>query len=112
MERPGVNVPSPPLHSGQRQFFARMAAALPRRWLATPRRRRLLFLALAAPGFFTVFATPLHRNLFLALTGFPLFAAAVVFRLRTEPLFAEQVPAGPRPDPEPSTANLKETPCA
>ena len=110
MDRPSVNVPSPPHHRDQTQLFARLAAALPRRWLATPRRRRLLFLALAAPGFFSVFATPLHRNLFLALIGFPLFAAAVVFRLRTEPLFAKPDAAGARADPDVSTDNLKETP--
>ena len=110
MDRPGVNLRSPLHHRDQRQFFARMAAALPRRWLATPRRRRLLFLALAAPGFFTVFATPLHRSLFLALIGFPLFAAAVVFRMRTEPLFAKSDAAGGRPALDLSTASLKETP--
>jgi hypothetical protein len=112
MDRPCVNVPAPPLHSDGESFFARVAARLPRPWLATPRRRRLLFLALAAPGFFTVFATPLHRNLFVALVGFPLFAAAVVFRMRTEPLFAKSFAVTTCPDSELSTGKLKETPRA
>jgi hypothetical protein len=67
---------------------ARWAARLPRPLVATRRRRRLLFLALAAPGFFAVFGTPMHRNLFVALAGFILFAAALAFRRRTEPRFA------------------------
>ena len=53
----------------------------------TPRRRRVLFLALAAPGFAGVFATPLHRSLGLLGLGGLLFATAVVFRTRTEPVF-------------------------
>jgi hypothetical protein len=52
------------------------------------RRRRLLFLTLAAPGFLAVFATPLHRNLAVLAVGLLMFAAACVFRARTEPLFA------------------------
>ena len=57
-------------------------------WVRSRRRRRLLFLALAAPGFFAVFATPLHQNLAVLTTGFLMFAAACAFRARTEPLFA------------------------
>ena len=53
----------------------------------TPRRRRLLFLALAAPGFLAVFSTPLHQSLIVLLAGALMFAAAVVFRARTERLF-------------------------
>jgi hypothetical protein len=112
MDRPGVNVPSPPHDRDQSQIFARLAARLPRRWLVTSRRRRLLFLALAAPGFVMVFATPLHHNLFLTLIGFNLFAAAYVFRVRTEPLFAKLPASGAHPDPDLSTVNLKETPRA
>ena len=52
------------------------------------RRRRLLFLALAAPGFFAVFSTPLHQNLAVLATGLLMFGAACAFRARTEPLFA------------------------
>ena len=57
-------------------------------WVRSRRRRRLLFLALAAPGFLAVFATPLHQNLAVLAMGFLLFAAACAFRARTEPLFA------------------------
>ena len=57
-------------------------------WAPSCRRRRLLFLALAAPGFFAVFATPLHQNPALLGAGLLLFAAACGFRARTEPLFA------------------------
>ncbi len=60
----------------------------------TPRRRRLLFLALAAPGFVGVFATPLHRNPALLLAGALLFAAATLFRARTEPLLVRAEAAG------------------
>ena len=61
---------------------------MPMAWTATPRRRRFLFLSLAAPGFLAVFATPLHQNLGVLLAGFGLFGGACVFRRRTEPVFA------------------------
>jgi hypothetical protein len=70
--------------------FARLgwvSARFPLRWTRTPRRRRLLFLGLAAPGFLDVFGTPFHRQFFLLVVGFLLFGAAVLFRIRTEPLF-------------------------
>jgi hypothetical protein len=57
-------------------------------WARSSRRRRLLFLALAAPGFFAVFSTPLHQNLAALAAGLLLFAAACAFRARTEPVFA------------------------
>jgi hypothetical protein len=81
---------------------------LPRSWSDTRRRRRLLFLGLAAPGFFAVFGTTLHHNFFLMLAGFVLFAAAVIFRLRTEPLF-ERVATGLPPLPDPLNASTKDT---
>ncbi len=56
-------------------------------WVRSRRRRRRLFLALAAPGFLAVFATPLHQNLAVLAIGFLLFGAACAFRARTEPLF-------------------------
>ena len=56
-------------------------------WVRSRRSRRLLFLALAAPGFLAVFATPLHQNLAVLAAGFLMFAAACAFRARTEPLF-------------------------
>ncbi|HVY34459.1 MAG TPA: hypothetical protein VG960_08555 [Caulobacteraceae bacterium] len=73
-------------------------------WGARPRRRRLLFLALAAPGFAAVFATPLHRNLFVLVLGALLFAAACAFRARTEPLFtrAEAAALWPASPEEPA----------
>ena len=86
-----------------------MAARLPQVWVSTRRRRRLLFLALAAPGFFAVFSTSLHRNLLVAFVGFLLFAAAVVFRLRTEPLFEAASGAAAPANLDASNPTLKET---
>ena len=71
--------------------FARLgwvSARFPLGWTLTVRRRRFLFLGLAAPGFGAVFSTPLHQNLLVAALGFVAFAAALVFRRRTEPVFA------------------------
>ena len=100
---------SPALHPHRLDLVARLGARLPQAWVSTRRRRRLLFLALAAPGFFAVFSTSLHRNLFVALLGFLLFAAAVVFRLRTEPQFeAASGAAGPA-NLDSSNPTLKET---
>jgi hypothetical protein len=81
-----------------------LAARLPARWIATRRRRRFLFLALAAPGFFAVFGTPFHHQLLLMVVGFLLFGAAVFFRIRTEPPFvradaADLWPSPSRPSP-------------
>ena len=79
-------------------------------WARSRRRRRLLFLALAAPGFFAVFSTPLHQNLAILVTGLLMFAAACAFRARTEPVFvrAEAAalwpPSPPPPRPESSHA--------
>jgi len=85
---------SPALTPAEFALLSRLARRFPSRWIATRRRRRLLFLALTAPGFFAVFATPFHRNLFLMLAGFLLFGAAVLFRVRTEPLFERATAAG------------------
>lgn len=65
----------------------KLAARLPTGWIVTPRRRRFLFLALSAPGFFAVFSTPLHGNLAGLVLGFLLFAAACVARRATEGVF-------------------------
>jgi len=54
---------------------------------ATPRRRRFLFLGLAAPGFLAVFAAPVHQNLAVLIAGFGLLGAACLFRSRTERVF-------------------------
>ena len=70
--------------------FARLAwlkRHLPGAWTASRRRRRILFLALAAPGFLAVFGTTYHHNFFVMLGGFVLFGAAVAFRAVSEPLF-------------------------
>lgn len=63
------------------------ATRLPRAWILTPRRRRLLVVGLAAPGFLLVATTPMHRALALLVLGGLLFAAALIFRGRTEPAF-------------------------
>ena len=94
----------PPLTPTQFAALSRLSARLPARWIATRRRRRFLFLALAAPGFLAVFATPLHHQFLLLVVGFLLFGAAVLFRVRTEPLFlcadaAELWPFPPSPTP-------------
>ena len=73
-----------------RRDFARLAwlnRHLPGGWTSTRRRRRILFLALAAPGFLAVFGTTYHHNFFVMLGGFVLFGAAVAFRAVSEPLF-------------------------
>ncbi|MBN9318782.1 MAG: hypothetical protein J0I28_03725 [Caulobacterales bacterium] len=57
------------------------------RWTQTRRQRRLLFLALAAPGFLAVFTTGLHQQLWLLVVGLVLFGAACLFCARTERLF-------------------------
>ena len=70
--------------------FARLAwlnRHLPGAWTASRRRRRILFLVLAAPGFLAVFGTTYHHNFFVMLAGFVLFGAAVAFRAVSEPLF-------------------------
>ena len=92
--------------------FSRVAARLPERWISSRRRRRLLFLALAAPGFFAVFATPLHHSLFHMLVGGVLFGAAVLFRARTEPLFEQTDRANASLGPDPSTPKTTESPHA
>lgn len=77
----------PPLSATEFADLRWLTARLPAAWTASPRRRRLLFLGLAAPGFLSVFATPLHQNLAMLLAGFLLFGAACGFRARTERLF-------------------------
>lgn len=70
--------------------FARLAALsrrLPLSWTASVRRRRLLLLALAAPGFLAVFTTPIHQNFFVLVAGLTAFAAALAFRRLTEGVF-------------------------
>ena len=85
--------------------FARLAwlnRHLPGIWTSTRRRRRILFLALAAPGFLAVFGTTYHHNFFVMLAGFALFGAAVAFRALTEPLFVQAAADTFLPTPLPS----------
>lgn len=85
--------------------FAGLASRAPSRWTRTRRRRRLLFLALCAPGFVAIFATPLHHNFFLLVFGIVLFAGAALLRALTEPLFERADAAGrliTSPSPPPS----------
>jgi hypothetical protein len=97
----------PPLSPGEFALFSQATGALPSPWIATRRRRRFLFLALAAPGFFAVFATPIHHSLIAMLVGFGLFGAAIVFRLKTEPLFERAQAADLWPSPDPASPATK-----
>lgn len=94
-----------PLAGRELDRLGRLVTMLPVTWIASRRRRRLLFLALSAPGFFAFFGTNYHRNFFAMFAGLVLFLGAVVFRLRTEPLFvrAEAADLLPRPLPRPDT---------
>ena len=74
--------------------FAGLASRVPARWTRTRKRRRLLFLALCAPGFVAIFATPLHHNFFLLVFGILLFAVAALLRALTEPFFERADAAG------------------
>ena len=85
--------------SGAEFLRLQKLARLRRAWTRTARRRRLFFLALSAPGFLSVFSTPLHRQLGLLVLGLVLFAAACLFRARTEPLFQRAEAAALWPPP-------------
>ena len=98
-----------PLCARERARLALLAQRLPLAWTANRRRRRLLFLGLAAPGFFAVFGTTLHHNFFVMLAGFILIAAAVIFRLRSEPLFERATAAGLWPLPHCAIPPAKDT---
>jgi hypothetical protein len=76
-----------------------LAARLPLAWTASARRRRLLLLGLAAPGFLLVALTPWHQVLGLLVLGAVLFAAALVFRRGTEPVFVRAEAAELWPPP-------------
>lgn len=92
----------PPLSAGEFARLRWLTAHLPGAWTASRRRRRLLFLGLAAPGFLCVFATPLHQNLAVLLAGFLLFGAACGFRAHTERLFVRAEAAAVWPPLSPS----------
>ena len=103
----------PPLSEAEFRRLAGLSARLPLQWIATPRRRRLLVLALAAPGFLLVALTPAHQDLALLAAGLVLFACALLFRHRTERVFtrAEAADLWP-PSPDGLPPNPRETPRA
>ena len=76
-----------PLSQAEFRRLGGLADRMPLACTATPRRRRLLFLGLAAPGYLAVFGAPVHQNLAVLVAGFGLFGAACVFRGRTERVF-------------------------
>jgi hypothetical protein len=76
-----------PLSPAELRRLGGLAGWMPLPCTATPRRRRFLFLGLAAPGFLGVFGSPLHQNLAVLIAGFGLFGAACLFRGRTERVF-------------------------
>jgi hypothetical protein len=76
-----------PLSARELALMTAVTRRFPAAWLLTLRRRRLLFLGLAAPGFLAVFTTTLHHNFFVLVAGFVLFGVAVLFRAASEPLF-------------------------
>lgn len=103
--------PSPggsPLSPADFKRLLRLGRRFPSGWVSSARRRRLLFLGLAAPGFTAVFAAPLHQNLALLGLGLVLFLGALGFRRRTEPLFARAEQAALWPPPPPLRS--KDTP--
>ena len=86
-----------PLTTGELHRLARLVAPLPRAWTTSVRRRRLMLLGVAAPGFLAIATTPAHQNFFVLVTGLLAFAAALVFRRLTEPLFVRAEAAAPWP---------------
>ena len=96
---------APPLTAGELRRLERLGAPLPRAWTTSVRRRRLMLLGFAAPGFLAIAATPTHRNFFVLVAGLLAFAAAFVFRRLTEPVFVRAEAAAlwpPAPDlPQP-----------
>lgn len=100
--------PARPLTARELERLSWLSKRLPLDWIATIRRRRLMLLALAAPGFLAVFTTTLHHNFFVLVGGLLLFGAALLFRAISEPIFvrAEAAdiwpPQAARP-PRPST---------
>ncbi len=102
----------PPLTAAQFALLSGLTHWLPAPAIISRRRRRLLFLALAAPGFFAVFGAPLHHSLIAMILGFLLFGAAVAFRLHTEPVFERAEAANLWPSPERLHPSPKESPRA
>jgi hypothetical protein len=99
---PAPEALDPPLSAAEFAQLRWLTARLPGAWTASRRRRRLMFLGLAAPGFLAVFAAPLHQTLAVLLAGLVLFAAACLFRARSERLFVRAEAAAVWPAPPPS----------
>lgn len=106
---PGGESPAPleaPLSAAEFSRFTRLTRWIPSSWILTSRRRRLLLLALAAPGFLALTTTPIHRNFPVLLAGAVLFTAALGFRRFTERTFARAEAAAlwpPSPVSRPET---------
>ena len=94
-----------PLSAAEFARFAVICRWLPTAWTSSARRRRLLLLAMAAPGFAALVSTPLHQSLAALAVGAGLFVAALGFRRLTEGAFvraeaAALWPPSPTPKPE------------
>ena len=101
-----------PLGARELALLSALSAKLPHAWLLSVRRRRFLFLGMAAPGFLAVFTTTLHHNFFVLVAGFLLFGAAVLFRLLTEPVFLRAQTAEIWPSRPLSSSRSREFPHA
>lgn len=103
--RPGADRLERPLPAAEFARFAVVCRWLPASWTSSARRRRLLLLAMAAPGFAALVSTPLHQSLVVLAVGAALFAGALGFRRLTEGAFvraeaAALWPPSPTPKPE------------
>ena len=103
---------APPLAARELALLTWLSARLPRAWLLSVRRRRFLFLGLAAPGFLAVFTTTLHHNFFVLVAGFVLFGAAVLFRAASEPVFLRATAAALWPPHPLASSRTREFPHA
>ena len=102
---PGADRLDRPLSAAAFTRFTVVCRWLPATWTSSARRRRLLLLTMAAPGFAAVVSTPLHQSLALLAVGAALFAGALGFRRLTEGAFvraeaAAVWPPSPTPKPE------------
>lgn len=103
--RPGADRLERPLSAAEFARFAVVCRWLPASWTSSARRRRLLLLAMAAPGFAALVSTPLHQSLAVLAVGAGLFVGALGFRRLTEGAFvraeaAALWPPSPTPKPE------------
>lgn len=94
-----------PLTEAEFRRLARLSR-LPMAWIANSRRRRLLVLALAAPGFLAIVSTPIHQNLFVLVSGMAGFLAALLFRWRTERVFVRAEAAALWPPAPPALTEI------